>query len=632
MRLMLAGDLRKHLSNIFIFIAPVLVASVYLFWARLQLKISPRVIFIHGMVLLFWGGGALLVSIIVHRVLAKKAPRAAVTFSALIPAVGYLALTGIYICSVIGVLNWGKTMTCAILLSALPELFNISRSLSIPSTFVFLIVVFPPILFVAVYRFCHLGKSSFYGWFSHIAAKHFSVSRRQLGVLVTICWICLGCWLVSISDHFWIWDGEPIFDFFLGEKKTRAMNAERRLWAVRDAAVRKALPKQTPSVQNIIVFVVDSMRSDHLSVYGYDQITDPYLRTLSSRKSFRLVETALSNANESIGGVSAILTSKNLTCISDLSFNLIDCLVDQGFDATVIDAGNQRWYGLGNAFGKNVRTEIDGVGHPGPNGFADDEMLVQQAALLKPAGNSRHFFFFRLMSVHEIGFLKEQFRRASIRSVKGENIGVPNPDCPPDFYDQRILQADDVIRRVLEQMETKGYLKNYLCVVTADHGQLLGENGNFGHARGMGYGAIRIPILFLGSAELPVFLNSDFAVQLDIAPTIVDLAGLQIPSSWQGTSLCRGKTAQWSFHESASPYRLSEGAVVYRDALHVYKYSFPVMDPNNVSKQRLLDLKVDPAEKTNLIDSPFLDPLLLDQMRQRSRGHFSVIEQWTASK
>jgi glucan phosphoethanolaminetransferase (alkaline phosphatase superfamily) len=429
----------------------------------------------------------------------------------------------------------------------------------------------------------------------------------------------LGLYLISASDRPRVWSGEPIFDFFLADKYSKETSAESKLMAIEDVCARAALPKQTPSRKNIILFIVDALRADHLSIYGYDRLTDPNLRALSHRWPSRKVDIALSNANESFGGISAILSSKNVSQINNFCFTLSDYLMDQGFDATMILSGNHHWYGLDQSYGKSRCRFIDGSRYPGPNGVEDDEMLVQEAARLDQAGDNRHFIYFHLMSVHDAGFIQEHFRQAEPQTIKG--TGVPNMDSAADPYDQRILQADDVICRVMKQLEAKGYLNDFLCVVTADHGQLLGEHGNFGHGKNMAFPVLRIPILFFGS-DLPTVFHSENAVQLDIAPTIVDLAGLQIPSSWQGISLCRGTTSQWSFHGTTWHFRVSEEAVVYRDASHMFKYSFAMMDPNNIGKQRIFDLIDDPTETTNLIDSPAFDPLLLNQLRRQSSEHF----------
>jgi arylsulfatase A-like enzyme len=151
---------------------------------------------------------------------------------------------------------------------------------------------------------------------------------------------------------------------------------------------------------------------------------------------------------------------------------------------------------------------------------------------------------------------------------------------------------------------------------------MLGEIGIYGHGRSMARAALQIPLLFFGSAAIPEFHHSDYAVQLDIAPTIVDLVGLRVPPSWQGRALSREATNPWSYHQCTIPYLKREDAVVFRIPPRVLKYSFSVTDPDNRGKQRLYDLISDSAEKNDLVDSPAVSAPLLQEIRDRVHAHF----------
>ena len=151
------------------------------------------------------------------------------------------------------------------------------------------------------------------------------------------------------------------------------------------------------------------------------------------------------------------------------------------------------------------------------------------------------------MSVHQFGYLGQKhfiyqpmlnFISPGFRSPSPQNHGPI--DELVNMYDDRILQLDEIMRKTLEQLGQKGYLKDYLAVFTADHGQLLGDHGKYGHGSFPYLNAIHIPVIFFGSNPIPPFPQSHFCVQIDIAPSLSDLAGLPTPPVWQGQSLLGG--------------------------------------------------------------------------------------------
>ena len=189
------------------------------------------------------------------------------------------------------------------------------------------------------------------------------------------------------------------------------------------------------------------------------------------------------------------------------------------------------------------------------------------------------------------------------------------------MYDDRILQMDGILKQILLTLKAKGYLKDYLAVLTADHGQLLGEKDEYGHGYYVPMNAIHVPLIFFGSKPLPIFPQTRFAQQLDVSPTLVDLAGLKPPSSWQGQSLMKSKINSWSYHLSPSNRPGAEGAVVYFDSDKLLKYSRPLVEFKG-NPETLYDLFRDPKENNNLI--PNCDPNLLSSFREKANEHFST--------
>jgi arylsulfatase A-like enzyme len=238
----------------------------------------------------------------------------------------------------------------------------------------------------------------------------------------------------------------------------------------------------------------------------------------------------------------------------------------------------------------------------------DDEALVHTVQELPSDDGSRHFICFHLMSVHQMGTFHDCF--AKYQPMLNMDVYPRKKNKPSDLpavinlYDNRILQMDDYLKRILENLKQKGYLKDFMAVVTADHGQSLGEHGYFGD--------LRIPLLFFGSGVIPPIPNK-FGLQIDIAPTILDLLGFEIPACWKGKSLLKKQGDRWGLHRSPYGSLDKEVAVTYWNKGTLWKYTRKVKASESDLGEWLNNFTRNPGEEKNLITSG--DPAFVEQFR-----------------
>jgi arylsulfatase A-like enzyme len=96
--------------------------------------------------------------------------------------------------------------------------------------------------------------------------------------------------------------------------------------------------------------------------------------------------------------------------------------------------------------------------------------------------------------------------------------------------------VDAVLGELLDSLRAEGWLAGSWVVVTADHGELLGEGQRYLHGESLSLPEIRVPLLVRGpgalgrAVDLPVSL-------IDVAPTLLDLAGVAPPLDFLGRSL-----------------------------------------------------------------------------------------------
>lgn len=163
---------------------------------------------------------------------------------------------------------------------------------------------------------------------------------------------------------------------------------------------------------------------------------------------------------------------------------------------------------------------------------------------------------------------------------------------------------DDNVGRLLDFLDKSGLAESTIVAVTSDHGFFMGEHGWF-DKRFMYEPAIRVPwmVRYPGVAQ-PGSASDAMTVNIDNAPTILDLAGVAIPPEMQGVSLLphiEGKPPQswrdsiyYHYYEFAPPHWVAPHYGVRTDRYKLINYY-------TVNEWELFDLEKDPDEMESLI-------------------------------
>jgi len=207
---------------------------------------------------------------------------------------------------------------------------------------------------------------------------------------------------------------------------------------------------------------------------------------------------------------------------------------------------------------------------------------------------------------------------------------MPVPKLPPDAREQRkkqtgqsrrqyvddeqmmrrmsaiyygsINHVDNQIGRILQELEKLGMADDTLILFTADHGNMLGDRGRW--FKGLQYeGSAHVPLLWKGPKGSPE--NAGRIVEkpvdtTDLAPSILETAGLPIPEGVQGRSfvkLARGQDTIWKPRVYS---QLRSGMML--DATWKFIDNSPNLDGSGPFE--LFDLRNDPREEHNLAGDP----------------------------
>jgi arylsulfatase A-like enzyme/tetratricopeptide (TPR) repeat protein len=172
-------------------------------------------------------------------------------------------------------------------------------------------------------------------------------------------------------------------------------------------------------------------------------------------------------------------------------------------------------------------------------------------------------------------------------------------EAPPEYragrapYDAEVAYADAMLGQFLDRLRGAHALDHSLILVTADHGESLGEHGETTHGLFAYNSTLAVPLM-LGGPSIPAGRIEAPVAHADILPTLLDLAGVALPSGLDGRSLVTVPPADRAIEFEALDASLTRGwAPLTGIVAGNWKYiELPVPELYNVD--------ADPREQTNL--------------------------------
>jgi arylsulfatase A-like enzyme len=172
---------------------------------------------------------------------------------------------------------------------------------------------------------------------------------------------------------------------------------------------------------------------------------------------------------------------------------------------------------------------------------------------------------------------KQRFAYAGreVRKMSGELAVLQNWETRPkqnipenertlvsDAYDDCLTYLDSQIGKLIDELERRGVLDNTLVIITADHGEELGEHRLYGHGQSLYSQELHVPLMILlpGNRAAGRIVAEPVSLR-DIPATIVELLGASGDSPFPGNSLARfWERGRGEDHQSATAV-LSEVAL-----------------------------------------------------------------------
>lgn len=425
----------------------------------------------------------------------------------------------------------------------------------------------------------------------------------------TLCAAAAGCvlWLqvASATEAPWITQAEPLSLSLFPLAGTRDIEGHRvtpEQAKVRDDLENHARAQYVPATDspkpNVILIVVDALRPGHMSLFGYERQTTPYLDALARTGSVRKF-IAHAPCSDTACGVISLMTSKLPGDFSFHPFGIHEALRRNGYRIHVIQSGDHTYFHRMQTYYGEVDTWFDGNSVSGTS-INDDQIVVDRLASLPDWNGTPTLFHFHLMSAHvtrrddgkRVFSPAKSYLLPPEPTANGADILLPTAT---NYYDNGVLGADQVIERLVELLRKKGYLSRALVVITADHGEALGEHGMFMHANSVHEEVLKVPVVFVAEGYEPqdIVTASAFPLQIDIAPTIFTELKIPQPATWEGHPLQAPREAFVTYFEE----RDFSGLIDTRQAGHQWKYWLD----RTWGTEFVYDLSVDPRETHNLV-------------------------------
>jgi len=177
----------------------------------------------------------------------------------------------------------------------------------------------------------------------------------------------------------------------------------------------------------------------------------------------------------------------------------------------------------------------------------------------------------------------------------------------PDYYGI-VTRIDECVGRLMKELEDQGIAEETLVVFTSDHGCHF-RTRNREYKRSCHEGSTHVPMIIRGPGFTGGRVVPELVSLVDLAPTLLDAAGISVPSAMQGrsfTRLARGDNSGWRNEVFIQTREVQLGRIIRTE-----RWKYCVWDPENRNRNQphsthytehhFYDLHNDPAEHVNLI-------------------------------
>ncbi|MEE8523905.1 MAG: sulfatase-like hydrolase/transferase [Thermoanaerobaculia bacterium] len=289
---------------------------------------------------------------------------------------------------------------------------------------------------------------------------------------------------------------------------------------------------------NVLLITLDTTRADHLGCYGHDAIETPAIDRLAAEgtlyeRCYTPVPITLPSHLSILTGTYPVYHGVHENAgfyVAEELTTLAEILERRGYataafvGAYPLDSQTGLDHGF-DLYDDNYPSSLEEGKHPGLRGFFDERPAAEVArpamAWIDQRNGEPFFLWTHFFDPHQPQIPPPPYRERYADAL----------------YDGEIASVDEAVGRILARLEERGLLDRTLIVLTADHGESLGDHGELTHALLLYSSTVRVPLIVRDPRQPSPRRVTVPVTTVDILPTILDRLGLEIPAAVQGRLL-----------------------------------------------------------------------------------------------
>ena len=390
-----------------------------------------------------------------------------------------------------------------------------------------------------------------------------------------------------------------------------------------------------PKHPNILLIAIDSIRADHMSCYGYERLTTPYIDRFA--ESATLFENTFSPHIPTTPAYASMLTG--MDCFGTQVVALrhkgplraevptaAELLREQGYSATCVGfPGNPSSRGFDNYInyagwgsfkqGRSTKAEnLNEVAIPELQRLCADDKpwfvmlrhMDPHAPYLPPAPYERMFYHGDECDPDNRSMDPVlAFKPFATFYKSWMPPGITDKDYVIAQYDGAIAYMDAAMQTIFTTLESLGVMDDTIIALNGDHGETLYDHECWFDHHGIYDNVLHVPLIIRYPGAVPAGARrSGYNQHKDLLPTLLDLAGLDTGRDFDGASLLPMMRGEVASHESE--FFISECTWMRKQGWRTPTWKLMVaLEPDFHFKPEveLYNMVEDPDENENLAEA-----------------------------
>jgi lipoteichoic acid synthase len=301
--------------------------------------------------------------------------------------------------------------------------------------------------------------------------------------------------------------------------------------------------KFSKDIKNVLIYVLESVPAEYIGVYGKNESVTPVLDQYSKM-------------GVTFGNIYAHAPATNLSMVSMLcsvypriSYNslteehpdmplpsLISVLKESGFECAFFNSADNNFQNAGRFFKARGFDHISDCNSLGKKEFyADDGHWKHMGGQPDSITANEMLDWIEKKKEKKWISMMWSYQTHYPYFFKGTEVQYSsNKDL--NRYLNALNNADKVLGHIIESLKTNKLFDSTLIVIIGDHGEAFGRHDQITHGRKIYEENLHVPCFFINDALEKKWINEPGGI-IDVAPSVLNVLGIECPFSWQGSSL-----------------------------------------------------------------------------------------------